>query len=110
MQLWTQGELKWAREESLTRLVVAEFVELPEQAVSESEDGTGKGFFARIIRQLFDAQVGILNSYQANPHTYGITGPSTLSSQLCKKIRDGLICLYTFCSVISFIIEEFKFH
>jgi ER membrane protein complex subunit 1 len=61
VQLWTQGELKWAREESLTKLVVAEFVELPEQAVSESVDGTGKGFFARIIRQLFDAQVGILN-------------------------------------------------
>lgn len=67
MQLWIQGELKWAREESLANLLVAEFVELPEQVASESSvDG---GFVARITRQLADAQVGYFNSYKANPHT-----------------------------------------
>ena len=58
VQLWTQGELTWVREESLTNLAVAEFVELPEQVASESSvDGTGQGFFARITRHLADAQV-----------------------------------------------------
>ena len=58
MQLWTQGELKWVREESLANIVVAEFAELPEQVASESSvDSTGKGFFSRIVRQLVNAQV-----------------------------------------------------
>ena len=64
MQLWTQGELKWVREESLANLVVAEFVELPEQVASESSVyGTNTGFFPRITRQLFDARVCVLDSY-----------------------------------------------
>ena len=36
VQLWTQGELQWVREESLANAVVAEFAELPEQIASES--------------------------------------------------------------------------
>lgn len=52
--------MKWVREESLANLVVAEFVELPEQVASQSSvDGTGERFFARITRQLADTQVGI---------------------------------------------------
>ena len=57
MQLWTQGELKWVREESLANIVVAEFAELPECASESSVDIAGKGFFARISRQLVIAQV-----------------------------------------------------
>ena len=60
MQLWNQGELKWVREESLASLVVAEFAELPERASESSVDSTGKGFFARISRQLVLVQVCIL--------------------------------------------------
>ena len=61
MQLWAQGELKWLRKESLANIVVAEFVELPEQASESSVDIiAGKGFFARITRQLVVAQVCIL--------------------------------------------------
>ena len=80
MQLWTQGELKWVREESLANIVVAEFAELPERASESSVDGTGKGFFARISRQLVLAQVCILILYEVNPHTYDVTGPSTIPS------------------------------
>jgi ER membrane protein complex subunit 1 len=61
VQLWSEGELKWVREESLANIVVAEFAELPERASESSIDSTGKGFFARITRQLAIAQVCILN-------------------------------------------------
>ena len=61
MQLWAQGELKWLRKESLANIVVAEFAELPERASESSVDIiAGKGFFARITRQLVVAQVCIL--------------------------------------------------
>ena len=60
MQLWTQGELKWVREESLANLVVAEFAELPERASEFSVNSSGKGFFARISRHLVLVQVCIL--------------------------------------------------
>lgn len=59
MQLWSQGELKWVREESLANIAVAEFAELPERASESSVDITGKGFLARITRQLVLAQVCI---------------------------------------------------
>jgi hypothetical protein len=65
VQLWTEGELKWVREESLANIVVAEFAELPERASESSVDGTGKGFFARISRQIVLAQVCILTLYEA---------------------------------------------
>ena len=108
MQLWSQGELIWVREESLANIIVAEFAELPERASEFSIDGTGKGFFARITRQLAVAQVCILTLYDANPHTYDVIGPSTIPSQLCKTICNWLLCLHTFRPDISLIIEEFK--
>ena len=88
MQLWTQGELKWVREESLASIVVAEFAELPERASESGVDSTGKGFFARITRQLVMVQVCILTLCDAIPDTYNVTGPSTIPSQLCKTICD----------------------
>jgi hypothetical protein len=108
VQLWSQGELKWVREESLANIVVAEFAELPERASESSVDSTGKGFFARITRQLALAQVFILTLYDANPHTYDVIGPSTIPSRLCKTICDWLLYLCAFRPVISFITEGFK--
>jgi hypothetical protein len=108
VQIWTQGELKWVREESLANIVVAEFAELPEHASESSVDSTGKGFFARIIRQLVIAQVCIFTLYDANPHTYDVTGPSTIPNQLYKTICDWVLCLYAFRPVIPFITEELK--
>jgi hypothetical protein len=105
VQLWSQGELKWVREESLANIVVAEFAELPERASESSVDITGNGFFARITRQLVIAQVGIINLYETDPHTYNVTGPSAIPSQLCETICDWLLCLYAFRPVIT---EEFK--
>lgn len=89
MQLWTQGELKWVREESLANIVVAEFAELPERASESSVDIiAGKGFFARITRQLVNAEVCSLTLYEANPLTY-VTGLFyTMHSQLCRTIYD----------------------
>jgi ER membrane protein complex subunit 1 len=57
IQLWHQGNLEWVREEALSEIGVAEFVELP----PEGEVGTGlereEGFVERLRRQLGDAQV-----------------------------------------------------
>lgn len=107
VQLWTQGELKWVREESLANIAVAEFAELPERASESSVDIAAKGFFARINRQLVIAQVCNLILYIIL-NTYNVTGPSTIPSQLCKTIRDGLSCVYTFRPITSYITEEFK--
>lgn len=52
-----EDKLQWAREESLSTIAVAEFVELPErkaiQSVAESEN-----FLGRVLRHISDAQVG----------------------------------------------------
>jgi hypothetical protein len=58
VQLWQQEEVQWTREESLTSIAVAEFVELPEKKTLSSHVGEGReSFLARLVRQISDAQV-----------------------------------------------------
>jgi hypothetical protein len=67
VQLWQQDKLQWVREESLSSISVAEFVELPERKIALSHAGDeGETFLARITRQLEDAQVGLLEMISPN--------------------------------------------
>ena len=58
MQLWQHDRAMWTREEGLSELKVAEFVDLPEKkaaaALVREED---ESFVARLTRQLGDAKV-----------------------------------------------------
>ncbi|GBE86822.1 hypothetical protein SCP_1000640 [Sparassis crispa] len=57
VQLWQQDQLHWTREEALSDIRVAEFVELPERkiiaALGREEEET---FMARLVRQTSEAQ------------------------------------------------------
>ena len=60
IQLWEQHELKWTREEALTGITVAEFVEIPEKVASESGEGEdSESFTTRLTRQISDAKVSL---------------------------------------------------
>ena len=67
IQQWKQEENIWTREESLTEVVVADVVELPEVTVSKTvlEDRT-ETFLERLTRQIGDLQVCILNETMIN--------------------------------------------
>ncbi|KAJ7588211.1 hypothetical protein C8J56DRAFT_1164789 [Mycena floridula] len=55
VQLWQQDKHQWTREESLSSIPLAQFVELPERNVTHA--GTGdEGFVERLTRQMADAQ------------------------------------------------------
>lgn len=60
IQQWKQEENIWTREESLTEVVAADVVELPEGKVSRTvlEDRT-ETFLERLTRQIGDLQVCI---------------------------------------------------
>lgn len=62
VQQWKQEENIWTREESLTEVVVADVVELPEGTVSQTvlEDRT-ETFLERLTRQIGNLQVCVLN-------------------------------------------------
>ncbi|KAK0497691.1 hypothetical protein EDD18DRAFT_1158925 [Armillaria luteobubalina] len=55
VQLWQQDKLQWTREESLTSVRVAEFIELPEHVVTSSHD-LDEQFSERVRRHISDAQ------------------------------------------------------
>ncbi len=58
IQMWQDDEVKWTREEALSNIAVAEFVEVPEKITSKaSQRGTAESFIARIRRQIAEAQV-----------------------------------------------------
>jgi len=63
IQQWKQEQNIWTREESLTEVVVADVVELPEGTVSQTvlEDRT-ETFLERLTRQIGDLQVCIPNT------------------------------------------------
>ena len=58
VQLWSEGGVKWKREEALASIAAAEFVEFPEQQAAETLHAeTKEGFFGRLARHIVDAQV-----------------------------------------------------
>lgn len=56
LQLWEHDNLRWTREEGLTTITAAAFVELPEAEMIRVGDGE-ESFIKRIARQARDAQV-----------------------------------------------------
>ncbi|KAL0064178.1 hypothetical protein AAF712_008900 [Marasmius tenuissimus] len=56
LQLWQQDQLQWSRDESLSQITHAEFVELPERVSTAATAGGGEGFFARLERQVREAR------------------------------------------------------
>lgn len=67
IQQWKQEENTWTREESLTEVIVADVVELPEGTVSQTvlEDRL-ETFLERLSRQIRDLQVCIPNKRSIN--------------------------------------------
>lgn len=60
LQLWQQGTVKWVREESLSEIQVAEFIELPEKKAAMAHfDQESESFAGRISRQIYEAKVCI---------------------------------------------------
>lgn len=57
IQLWTQDQLEWVREEGLSDIRTVEWVELPERNVLAVVRGEDEGFWSRLIRQAEDAKV-----------------------------------------------------
>ena len=61
VQLWQHDRMQWIREEALSEVEVAEFIELPENKMVTSRVGDGdETFTERITRQLSDAKVSQL--------------------------------------------------
>jgi hypothetical protein len=58
VQLWQDDKVQWTREEALSATLLAEFVELPEKKVLDSQVGEdGESFLGRLTRQVSDAKV-----------------------------------------------------
>ncbi|KIY63627.1 DUF1620-domain-containing protein [Cylindrobasidium torrendii FP15055 ss-10] len=55
LQLWQHDKLQWTREESLSTIALAEFVELPEKVVSLSHHAD-ETYVDRVLRHISDAQ------------------------------------------------------
>jgi hypothetical protein len=57
VQLWLDAKVGWTREESLSAIAVAEFVELPERKLIQSSIIENESFIGRVFRHISDAQV-----------------------------------------------------
>ena len=57
IQLWLEDKVKWTREESLSTIGLAEFVELPERKAIRSSVAESENFVSRMLRHVSDAQV-----------------------------------------------------
>lgn len=60
VQLWFEAKVEWTREESLSTIAVAEFVELPEHKAVQSSITESESFIGRVLRHISDAQVRFL--------------------------------------------------
>lgn len=49
--------MQWTREESLSTVAIAEFVELPERKAIKSSVTESENFVSRVLRHISDAQV-----------------------------------------------------
>lgn len=50
--------MQWAREESLSTIALAEFVELPERKAIQSSMIESENIISRVLRHISDAQAG----------------------------------------------------
>ena len=57
VQLWLEDKVQWTREESLSTIALAEFVELPERKAIQSSHEESENLFGRVLRHISDAQV-----------------------------------------------------
>ena len=57
VQLWLEDKMQWTREESLSTVAIAEFVELPERKAIQSSVAESENFVSRVLRHISDAQV-----------------------------------------------------
>ena len=57
VQLWQHDRVQWTREEALSEIAVAEFVELPEPLSIATHVKDDESFIERLIRQVEDAKV-----------------------------------------------------
>lgn len=85
LQLWQQDKYQWTREESLSTIEVAEFVELPEKVVSSSHPGD-ESYAQRLFRHVTDAQD--LPNYLAKFARRFATG-SYASASSSAAVQDG---------------------
>ena len=98
MQLFVNGELKWAREEGLTTTSLAEFVELPEWISAEGEATKDESFTHRLRRHAVLTRVRLpeLSRAKLPTLTYHAGFPA-ISQELRPAICDRIICL---CDVL----------
>lgn len=61
VQLWHQDKLQWTREEALTTIGPAQFIELPERLVAHTAH-ENETFVSRLTRQIAEAQVSLPSS------------------------------------------------
>lgn len=64
--MWLEDKVQWTREESLSTIAIAEFVELPEHKAIQSSVAENENFVGRVLRHLSDAQVS--SSLPGLPH------------------------------------------
>ena len=58
VQLWQQDKMQWSREESLSEIVVAEYVDTPEkQSITAHRDLSKESLGERLTRQASEARV-----------------------------------------------------
>ena len=56
--MWLDDKVQWTREESLSTIALAEFVELPERKAIQSSAAASENIVSRVLRHISDAQVG----------------------------------------------------
>jgi hypothetical protein len=52
-----EDKVQWTREESLSTIALAEFIELPERKAIQSSIAESENFIGRVLRHISDAQV-----------------------------------------------------
>ena len=55
--MWLEDKMKWTREESLSTIGLADFVELPERKAIRSGVAESENFVSRALRHISDTQV-----------------------------------------------------
>lgn len=96
LQSYKDDQVEWTREESLSAIAVAEFVELPEaKTVLTHVDLDGESFITRLTRQLSDARVGTLSreSYVLEFTPFHLSRTSLLISSTSSNalLRDPML-------------------